>query len=357
MIVDGSKMRAVVVAGQGRIEWRQIPVPVCGDDDVILEVKCAGICGADLHWESGEFVPGDTPFVLGHEFAGVICEVGKNMSDRWKVGDRVVSDNTGYACGVCSACARGDFVHCARRQTLGAGLNGGFAKYCRIPGGALRVHPNAIMRLPDSVSFEEAAALEPAANAYRAVIQEARVVPGDTVVVAGLGPLGLFSIQMARAAGASRVIALGRKRDWAVRFPLAEKLGAAELIATDEVNAAEKITELYGDDEVRVVIDAAGTPSVMNEAMEYMQHDGVFVRVGNPAANYNYSLLPLIDKQITVIGHMGYNTTAWRNTMTLLENHQLVIASLITRTLPLEEYRMGFELMRTKQAAKVILMP
>ncbi|MCQ5130138.1 alcohol dehydrogenase catalytic domain-containing protein [Butyricicoccus faecihominis] len=352
----GETMTALRYLERGKLALQEIPVPVCGEDDILVEVRAAGICGADLHWENGAF-NADHPFVLGHEFCGVICQLGSRVSGRWKIGDRVVSDNTGYACGQCSACLRGDFVHCLHRKTLGSGMDGGFTKYCRIPGDILKLYPSCLMKLPDCVSFEQGAIMEPAANAYRAMIQEAQVRPGDTVVIVGLGPLGLYSLQMAKLAGASSIICIGMKSDVEKRFPLAHQFGATHLLVADEEDIPARVRQLAGEDGVGIVVDAAGAPAVMHQAMEYLQHDGKFVRIGNPPGAYGYSLLPLIDKQITVIGHMGYNGTSWAKVMRLLETKQLDLQSLIGAVLPLSEYKTGYQMMRSQQVAKAVLLP
>lgn len=131
-------MKAVVLEGKGQVAYRDVEKPICGDDDIILEVKACGICGSDLHFYFGRMNPmGKMPHVMGHEFSGVIAEMGKNVDPYWHVGDRVVSDNTGDACGRCPACSRGNFVACENRGTLGVTMDGGFTKYVKIPRKAV----------------------------------------------------------------------------------------------------------------------------------------------------------------------------------------------------------------------------
>lgn len=349
-------MKALMYLDRGKLELCEVPVPECGDDDIIIEIKAAGICGADMHWASGAF-SAEKPFVMGHEFCGVICQKGKNVSDYWQIGDRVVSDNTGEACGHCSSCAKGDFVRCYKRKTLGCGLDGGFAKYTRIPGSILRIDPFCLHKLPESISFEEGAVMEPAANCYRAVIDEANIRPGDSVVVVGLGPLGLYSIQLAKLAGASDIICIGMSSDVEKRFPLAEKFGGTHMIVADKEDVVSTIINKYGEDGIRVTIDAAGAPIVMKQAMEYLQHAGLFVKIGNPPSTYNDSLLPLIDKQINVIGHMGYDANCWIKVIKMVERGQLDLKSMIGTVIPLSEHKKGYELMRTQQVAKAVMIP
>lgn len=350
------KMKALRWLDKGQLELQEVPVPECGEDDIIIEVKAAGICGADMHWASGAFAA-DAPFTLGHEFCGVIAEKGAHVSPYWQIGDRVVSDNTGSACGHCSACRRGDYVHCKDRKTLGCGMDGGFTRYVKIPGGILTIDPNALMKLPETISFEEGAVLEPAANSYRAVVYEADVRPGDTIVIVGLGALGLYALQIAKAAGASRLICVGMKSDVEKRFPLAEKFGATDLIVADEEDVTKKILELVGEDGVDVTIDAAGAPIVMKQAFDYLKHDGKFIKIGNPPSVYQDSLLPMIDKQISVIGHMGYDANCWFKTMQMVESGQIDLKSMIGIVIPLEEYKKGYELTRTQQVAKAVMIP
>ena len=166
-------MKAVVKYGYGpkEIEVRDVPIPEIGDDDILMEVKAAGVCGTDIAFDQGMHANLlNPPVILGHELAGVIAAVGKNVKD-WKVGDRVVSDNTGHVCGHCYACNTANYLACPERLGLGYGMDGGFTNFVKIHGDTLRIMPSSLMRIPDNMSFEAAAILDPACNGYRAVIQ------------------------------------------------------------------------------------------------------------------------------------------------------------------------------------------
>ena len=151
-------MKAIVRYGQafGGYTMRDVPEPTCGPEDIILEIKAAAICGADMkHWRvdngSDEFNS-----IRGHEFAGEIVQVGEKVKD-WKVGQRVVSDNSAHVCGVCPACEKGDFLCCEEKVYLGLDNNtwgGGFSKYCKVPGEILRIHKHAIWEIPEGGKFE-----------------------------------------------------------------------------------------------------------------------------------------------------------------------------------------------------------
>ncbi|MCC8180537.1 MAG: alcohol dehydrogenase catalytic domain-containing protein, partial [Planctomycetes bacterium] len=202
-------MKAVIKKDYGpyTLEYADFPKPEAGDDDVVFKVKAAAICGSDLglYYDTVEGKTVDYPIVIGHEFAGEISEVGKNVT-RWKVGDRVVSDNSGYVCGTCHACGSGQYLFCANRKGMGNDMDGGFAEYVKIPGQVLQAFPNCLYRIPDNASYESAAMMDPCCNGYKAVIQEGGLLPGETVVVFGVGALGLFSVIAAKNGGAGKII-------------------------------------------------------------------------------------------------------------------------------------------------------
>ncbi|MDF2713233.1 MAG: alcohol dehydrogenase [Paenibacillus sp.] len=340
--------------GQGQTELRDVPVPEIGEDDLLIEVKAAGVCGSDIGFDNGEHPEYlRPPVILGHEFAGVVHRVGHRVSG-WKAGDRVVSDNTGYVCGVCYACLTADYLNCPERLGLGYGMDGGFTQYVKISGDVMRKHPSCLHAIPDSVSFEEAAILDPACNAYKAVVQESRLLPGDDVVVYGVGALGLCSIQIARLAGAANIIAVASSRNQA-RFEIARKLGATHLIRYDQEDVAEQVKHITKGEPVALVVDCAGPNSVLREAMKLVRPGGTINRVGFDGAPPDFSLDPMVNKGIKVQGHFAYDIVSWRHCLKLLALGKLDLKSVISGTLPLAEWDRAFELTRSKQASKVIL--
>lgn len=356
-------MKALVwyEVGYGKMEIREVPVPETGEEDILLEVKAIGICGSDLHNYLGAAYESNLPklpAIPGHEFTGVIVKAGKKVNKRWKVGDRVVSDNTGYACGVCPACARGDFVNCPERKCIGWHMDGGYAKYVKIPGEILKLYPNTLMQLPASMSFTEAACLEVTANMYKALIQEGGLAPGENVVIYGAGPMALMAVQLAHAAGAAKIILIGMSSDRPLRFPLAEKFGADVCLASDEEEDILKtVQKLLGVNGAAVVLDVVGHPSVTAMSVEMVRNEGTVVYVGNSFQPYNYNMMPIQNKSVTFRGHMGYNAESWRNSMAMAEAGLLDLKSLATHILPLEQFAEGFELLKKQEAAKVVLIP
>jgi threonine dehydrogenase-like Zn-dependent dehydrogenase len=351
-------MQAVVKYGRnkGEVEMRTVPVPEVRPGDVLIEVKAAGVCGSDigffdaLHEEVCR-----PPVVLGHEFAGVVAEVGAGVT-QWKKGDRVASDNTGFVCGTCNACATADYLLCPSRLGLGYGMDGGFAKYVRVDGSLLARVPHSLFRLPDGMSLAHSAILDPAANSYRAVVQEGGVMPGDRIAVYGVGAIGLFAIQIARIAGAAEVFAVGMAADEA-RLRVAEKVGATRLIRADTEDAAAAIREATEGEGAALVVDAAGSTAALGSALEAVRTTGRVVKVGFDPAPPKFSLDVLPGRGIDLKGHYGYDWVSWINCIRLAEKGILDMGAVISHTMDLDKWEEGFALTRSRDAIKVILVP
>jgi threonine dehydrogenase-like Zn-dependent dehydrogenase len=351
-------MKAIVKYGYGKYETeiRDVPIPEIGDDDVLLEVKAAGVCGSDIAFDDGGHENLlNPPVVLGHEFSGIVSKVGKNVTE-WKPGERVVSDNTGYVCGKCYACGVADYLACPERLGIGYGMDGGFTKYVRIPGQVLHVFPNSLMRIPENMSFEEAAILDPCCNAYMAVVQESRFMPGDYGAVFGVGALGQFSIQAMRAAGAAKIIAIGLSAD-KERFELAEKNGATDIVIADQVDVQETVDKITGGDGVGLVVDCAGVAVVLRQAIDIVRTSGEIVKIGYDEKPVGFSLDPILDKAVSIKGHFGYTWLSWRNVMNLVVAGKIDLASMISHRMKIGEFRKAFDLVRERKSIKIILYP
>jgi 2-desacetyl-2-hydroxyethyl bacteriochlorophyllide A dehydrogenase len=355
----GSAMQALVLYERGKTEMRDVPKPECGEKDIIIRVESAAICGGDVHFYNGTLPSlGSYPIVLGHEFAGIIEEVGPKVGSYWKAGDRVISENTASVCGRCPACERGNFVNCPERETLGCSVDGAFTQYVKIPGELLSVYPNCLFHLPESIQMDEAPLLEPAANAYMAVIQEGGMMAGENAVVFGAGALGLFSVQMAAIAGAANIILVGMPADETSRFPCGKKLGATHTIVNSpDINLMDEVKKICGNSGVALCVDAAGAPGVLKQAVEIVRNDGNVVRIGMNDKPYNYGMDEVNIKSISIIGHMGYNTTSWRNVINLAKVGKLDLNSMISHRLPLNKIKSGFDLLRDQAAIKILINP
>lgn len=342
--------------GAKKIELRDVPVPAVGDDDVLIEVKAAGLCGSDLSFYEGRMESIlRPPVVLGHEFSGVVAEVGKNVT-KWKVGDRVVSDNTGHVCGECYACSTSDYLACPERLGLGYGMDGGFAKYCRIPGDTLKVFPNSLMRIPAEMSFEGAAVLDPACNGYRAAVQEAKILPGELVAVFGVGALGQFAIESAYLAGAAMVIAIGLSGDEA-RMETAKELGATHVIYSDKTDLKQEVAKLTDGAGLAAVIDCAGANTVTEQSMDLLRLGGRFVKVGYDPKPPAFSLDTFVDRSLEFKGHFGYDWVCWKNVMNLVQAGRFKLDEVVTHKMKISEFEKAIDMLKNKEALKIILYP
>ena len=342
--------------GPGHMELRDVPVPEIGEDDLLIEVKAVGICGSDIRMRNlGNSENLRAPVVLGHEFAGVIVKTGKNVKD-FQVGERVVSDNTGDLCGLCDQCARGNYMMCVNRKGMGTALDGGYARYVKVLGHLLSVNPHTLFRIPDNISFEEASLMDPICNAYKAVVEESDLMPGQDVIIFGMGPIGLLAVQIAHVMGAANIIAVNRSNN-ALRFEIARKFGATHTICSKEQDVVEQVKEITRGEMVPVIIDCAGKNDVLEKALHLLQKGGEFVRVGYDKEPFQQSLDLYVNKGIRIQGHFAYDYVSWRNCLKLLSMGKLDVKPIITHRLPLSQWEEGFALVESRKGIKVILVP
>ena len=251
-------MKAAVFYGKGDIRVDEhYPMPEVGPESVLIQVKACGVCGTDVHIYGG--AQGATecnpPVILGHEFSGVVAQVGSAVT-RVKVGDHVTV-NPNISCDACDQCRRGNPHFCDSMAATGVNYDGGFAEYCA-------VLERQVFKGPDSVPFEEAAMCEPVACALHG-IDLCGIKPGDTVMVIGGGTIGMMMLQLARISGAVRVVMLEPNEK---RFDLARKLGA-ELVLNPLKDDVKAELARNGFDDIRVTIECVGRPETVQYAIEY----------------------------------------------------------------------------------------
>jgi 2-desacetyl-2-hydroxyethyl bacteriochlorophyllide A dehydrogenase len=332
--------------GAGNFEVKEIDVPVVGDDDLLIEIKKAGVCGADVllyEWIYRGRFPVETPIVLGHECAGIVVETGKNVKG-FKKGDRVTTESI-LGCGHCYYCQQGMTNLCPQWDHVGITFNGTFAEYMRIPARAAH-------RIPDNVSFEQGALVEPLSIAVH-TFDRIRFSLGDTIVIIGPGVIGLLIAQAARSYGAAKIIALGLSQDQA-RLEKMKEFGADVTIMSDQCDAVQEVMELTSGIGADVVIEAGGTPEAFNLSYQ-------MVRGGGQIAALGYSndgrLEPIIlaRQEISILGLVAFTSKHFVGAIKWLEAGKISMDPLISHRLSLTEAETGIQLMRDKQATKVIL--
>jgi threonine dehydrogenase-like Zn-dependent dehydrogenase len=344
-------MQALVktARGPGFLELRQVAVPQVSPDGVLIRVRACGICGSDLKIQDDQhpYIP---PVVIGHEFSGEIVQVGRDVQG-WSVGERVVSEQHTHACGRCRQCLTGNAFACAAKRAPGYFVDGGFAEYITMPAWLLH-------RIPDTLSFVEAAFSEPAAVAAHGVLDRTGIAPEDVVVVLGCGPIGLAASKMAQAAGASCVIITGIDRDEQVRLPRARELGIDRAVNVAQTDLAALVDDLTGGEGADVVIELSGAPSAIAQAFQLARRLGRVGIIGQPPSDE--ITIPYRDalfRALTVTFSYSSRFTSWERALSLFERGAVDPSSLITHVLPLAEWEHGFALARSGEAIKVVLEP
>ncbi len=344
-------MRAVVKYGKGKglIEIREVPEPQIKENEVLIEVKAVSVCGSDLHiyHDAHPYWP---PMILGHEFSGVIAEVGKEVKG-WKVGDRVVSETRVGSCGVCYICQSGYPQVCEQKRPYGIGVNGAYAKYVAGP-------PHLLHRLPDNISFEVGAVIEPIAICVTSILERSGLQAGESVLITGPGPIGLISLAIAKAAGARFVAITGTSLDEGMRIQKAKELGADLTLIVDQEDPIQKVLEITDGLGVDMVIEASGSEFAIGQVFEMVRRLGRVCAIG--ISGKESVRIPYdrgIFKGIRYDFCFSSSWTAWERTIGLISKGLLPAEKLITHRLPLEKWEEAFQLLENRQAAKVILIP
>jgi (R,R)-butanediol dehydrogenase/meso-butanediol dehydrogenase/diacetyl reductase len=353
-------MKAAVWHARNDIRVEEVPEPSApGPGEVIIKVGACGICGTDLEeYRAGPlFIPVDAPnpltgrqapLILGHEFAGEVVEVGKGV-DGFKVGDRLAPDVI-ISCGHCYWCRRNLLSLCDSLAALGLMGDGGLAEYCRLP-------VNMAVKLPTGLIDEHAAMAEPLSVAVRAV-RRGRMLAGETVVVFGGGTIGLFCLQVARAAGAGEVFVV---EPLANRRALAMQLGASEVIdptTTDPVAAVRQWTRGVGPD---LVLEASGGASVVPVAIAAARKGGRVVLVGLPVGPSSFNFFHVVATEKEVIGSLSHvYDEDYFTAVRWLADGRVLAEPLISARVPLSRFlEDGLERLeqRPSETLKVIILP
>lgn len=334
--------------GVGNLELleREMPSPKSGE--VLIRISYSGICGTDIHIYHDEFAY-YPPVILGHEFSGEIVEVGSGVSG-FRVGDRVVGEPHNLACGKCYLCRNGHIQNCMDKRSIGWGIDGSYTSYLVMPEALLH-------RIPDGVTLEEAAMAEPAAIVAHQVLERARITPGDTVVIMGVGPIALLSAQMARIAGAKKIILCGCTSDIEYRLKIAKELSCFDIfidvLTQDAVTTIMKETEIGAD----IVIEASGAQSAICTAIKVLKKRGILCAIGMTAAEkisvpWNEAMMKVLDVQF----NMSSSYNGWNIALSLLESRKLNVKPLI-EIRELKDWEQAFFDIENGKAMKILLRP
>jgi len=337
-----------IAKGKGNVELLKVEEPIPESNEVKIEVKAAGICGSDIHiYHDTMGIPLKTPVVMGHEFSGVIVDIGENVKEL-KRGDRVTSETAAKVCGVCGYCKSGDYNLCSSRLGIGCGVNGAFTKYIVVPQE--RVH-----KLPKNIDFMEAALIEPLACCVHAVIEKTKVSAGDIVTIIGPGTIGLLALQIAKTEGAVAIIC-GTYKD-KKRLELAKNLGADITLDIEKENLQEIVQKITDKEGVDVVFECSGSESAINIGLEMIKRNGKYTQIGELGSLIQIDFDKITNKEVQLTGSYSQKWSSWRRAIKLLSEKKVKTKPLITDILPITKWGKGFKEHEEKSGIKTILTP
>ena len=334
--------------GDGKLHLEEREIPKIKDDEVLIKVAYSGICGTDIHILHDQFTS-YPPVIIGHEFSGTICEAGAAVTG-FKVGDKVVGEPHNLACGKCYLCRRGHIQNCIDKRSIGWGIDGSFTTYLAMPEKLLH-------KIPEGLSLKEAALAEPSAIVCHQMLERGRITPGDSVVIMGVGPIALIAAQLAKIAGAGKIILLGVTKDKEYRLKIARELDCfdefIDVLTEDSVARVRELTDGGCD----VVVEASGAGSAIRNAIKMLKKRGLLCAIGMTSAEtvevpWNEAMMKVLDVQF----NMSSSYDGWRIALSLLASGKLKVAPMISER-PLSEWEAAFTELEGGLAMKYLLYP
>jgi 2-desacetyl-2-hydroxyethyl bacteriochlorophyllide A dehydrogenase len=322
-------MKALVLENYMNFVYKDVEKPKPKDGEVLIKIEAVAVCGSDAHGMDGSSGRRRPPIIMGHEAAGTIAELGENVED-YKVGDRVTFDSTIY-CNKCDMCKKGLVNLCDNRRVLGVScedykLNGAFAEYIAVPSYIL-------YRLPDNVTFKQAAMVEPLSIAYHAATR-VNIDKGASVAIVGVGTIGMLILQVVKAMGAKNIIAIDIDDD---KLAMALKMGATSAVNSKDEDAKNKILNSTKDKKgVEFAFDATGIEQTVKMCIDIVSLNGKVVLVGNLAPSINFPLQLVVTRQLSLFGSCA-SAGEYNECIKLISEGKVDVESLISKTVPMSE--------------------
>lgn len=336
-------MKAIVKERPGPgFALRDVPEPHLEAQTVIVRVKAVGICGSDMPIFNGvRDVP--YPLIPGHEFAGLIAEVGPGVTD-WQVGERVTAGLV-IGCGTCAYCRRGDEALCDNLLEIGFHVDGAYADYVRVPVGCLH-------HLPDEMSFVQGASVDPLASSYRG-LRRLNMRPEDKVVLFGDGAIGLYALQVIRARGIGHVMVVGHHDN---RLEVAAGFGA-EIMNNRQEDAVAAVARFTGGKMADLVVEATGAPEVLPAVIDATAKGGTALLLGVFHRKVAFNPALIIRHELRLLGSFCYSWNDFAASLALIHQGCVRTDHVVTHILPLTEMEHALDMLNKRQAIKVILEP
>jgi L-iditol 2-dehydrogenase len=332
----------------GAIRVREVPRPRLAEGQVLVEVRASSICGSDLHiwhWDPIFHAVLHPPRVIGHELAGVVVERAPGAAAGPRDGDRVIAETTRY-CGRCPRCRRGRPNACDAFQVRGVHIDGGLAEAAAVDAHLL--HP-----IPDALSFEHAALVEPTSVAVHAVLARGGVRPGDLALVTGPGPIGLFTAQVARAAGAEVVMA-GADVDEPARLPIAASLGVKTL-NTQREPVTDGLQRLTGRPRADVGFECAGAPAAFQTLVDGIEKGGTIVVVALYSGPFPFDPSVAVRRELEIRASYASVWDDYERAIAFIADGTVRVEPLIAR-FPLAEAERAFQQALAREVMKPVLV-
>jgi L-iditol 2-dehydrogenase len=343
-------VKALLYTKPYTFEYTDVPDPAVGDDDILVRVRACGICGSDVAGHTGKTGRRLPPLIMGHEAAGAVERVGRSVRG-FSPGDRICFDSTVY-CNQCPACKQGLFNRCVKRQVLGVSVpefkrQGAFAEFVTVPHWICA-------KLPENMSFAQAALLEPASIGTHAA-NRPPIAKTDTVVVIGAGTIGLFILQAAKIRGARTTIACDLN-DW--RLDLARQVGADVRLNSGKVDLKSEVLQRTDGRGADVTFEAVGFGETFGQAVSVTRTGGMLVAVGNLQKETEFNLQELVSRELTFTGSYA-SAGEFRTCIGSIASGKMNVEPLISEVLPLKDGPAAFKrlLDGKENLLKIILEP
>lgn len=343
-------MKALVLDKYMQLNYREFERPEIEPDEVLIRVKACGICGSDVHGMDGSTGRRQIPLIMGHEASGVIAEIGSNVTG-WQIGDRVTFDSTIYPLDDWFT-RKGRYNLSDNRKVLGVSPNdykkhGAFAEFVSMPA-------HILYKLPDNVSFEQAAMVEPVAVAAHAV-NVSKIQPGNSAVVIGAGMVGVFVVKMLQIAGANPIIAIDLDEN---KLELAKEFGATHTFKSSEEGVSDKILELTKNRGADFGIEVVGISETVNLCINSLRKGGTAVLVGNLKPEITIPLQKIVTTELSILGSCAINGE-YELVLDLLASGKISVDKMMSAVAPLSEGADWFNRLYDKEPGlnKVILVP
>jgi len=338
-------MKQAVMTSPGKIEFREVPIPVPGPTEVLVRMKRIGVCGSDIHVYHGKHPLTPYPVVQGHEVSGVVEKIGASVSGL-AAGD-VVTIQPQVTCGTCYACTHGAYHICDNLKVMGFQTTGAGSEF-------FAVEASKVLKLPARMDLEHGAMIEPLAVAVHA-LGRAGDVTGRKVLVLGAGPIGNLVAQAAKGLGATAVMIT----DLSVfRLDLAQGCGVDHCIDSAKDNLAEAIRVRFGEDKSDVILECVGSPRTIAQAVAVARKGTDIIVVGVFADKPVVDMGAGQDRELRLIGTLMYREPDWKKAIELVEKGKVKLQPLITDHFPFGEYRKAYEYIdaNRERAMKVMIV-